>query len=78
VEKVYGDYAQLLADRGIDLVELLVPHYLHADMTVAACQAGKHVSVQKPMALTVAEADRMIQAAEQADVTLRVFENLYS
>jgi predicted dehydrogenase len=75
VENVYGDYAELLADRNIDLVELLVPHYLHADMTVSACQAGKHVSVQKPMALTVAEAERMIQAATQAGVTLRVFEN---
>jgi predicted dehydrogenase len=44
-------------------------------MTVAACRAGKHVSVQKPMALTVAEADRMIEAAQQAGVVLRVFEN---
>jgi predicted dehydrogenase len=60
VERVYGDYAELLADPDIDLVELLVPHHLHAGMTVAACHAGKHVSVQKPMALTVAEADRMI------------------
>jgi predicted dehydrogenase len=78
VGRVYGDYRDVLADPEVDLVELLVPHHLHADMTVAACQAGKHVSVQKPMALTVAEADRMIQAAEQAGVLLRVFENLYS
>jgi predicted dehydrogenase len=75
VAKVYSEYAELLADPDVDLVELLVPHHLHAEMTVAACRAGKHVSVQKPMALTVAEADRMIQAAEQAGVTLRVFEN---
>jgi len=75
VSKVYADYAALLADPEIDLVELLVPHHLHADMTVAACRAGKHVSVQKPMALTVAEADRMIAAAHQARVVLRVYEN---
>lgn len=75
VGRVYTDYQKLLAEAGVDLVELLVPHHLHADMTVAACQAGKHVSVQKPMALTVAEADRMIQAAGRAGVTLRVFEN---
>jgi len=45
VDRVYTSYDQLLADREIDLVELLVPHHLHAPMTIAACQAGKHVSV---------------------------------
>lgn len=75
VDKVYTDYTKLLADPEIDLVELLVPHHLHAEMTVAACQAGKHVSVQKPMAISVAEANRMIAAAEQARVVLRVYEN---
>jgi len=74
-DKVYTEYDKLLADPEIDLVELLVPHHLHAEMTVEACQAGKHVSVQKPMALSAAEADRMIQAAERAGVVLRVYEN---
>jgi len=74
-EKFYTNLDQVLEDPAIDLVELLVPHHLHADMTVAACNAGKHVSVQKPMARTVAEADRMIQAAQRAAVTLRVYEN---
>ena len=73
--KVYTDYKKLLADPEIDLVELLVPHHLHAPMTVAACQAGKHVSVQKPMALTAGEADQMIDAARKAGVVLRVYEN---
>ena len=75
VSKVYTDYEDLLADPEVDLVELLVPHHLHADMTVAACQAGKHVSVQKPMALSVAEAERMIAAAKKQGVLLRVYEN---
>jgi predicted dehydrogenase len=75
VDRVYTDYRKLLADPEVDLVELLVPHHLHADMAVAACEAGRHVSVQKPMALTVAEADRMIAAAEKAGVVLRVYEN---
>ena len=74
-EKIYVDFNQLLADRAVDMIELLVPHHLHADMTVAACHAGKHVSVQKPMALSVTEADRMIAAAVQAKVVLRVYEN---
>jgi predicted dehydrogenase len=73
--RVYSDYEALLADPGVDLVELLVPHHLHARMTVQACRAGKHVSVQKPMALTVAEAEQMIAAATQAGVVLRIYEN---
>jgi predicted dehydrogenase len=75
VDKVYGEYQDLLADPGVDLVELLVPHHLHASMAIAACEAGKHVSVQKPMALSVAEADQMIEAAERAGVILRIYEN---
>jgi predicted dehydrogenase len=75
IDKVYTDYGQLVADPEIDLVELLVPHHLHAEMTAAACEAGKHVSVQKPMALNIAEADRMIEAAERNNVTLRIYEN---
>ena len=75
VQKVYTRYEQVLADPEVDLVELLVPHHLHAGMTIAACRAGKHVSVQKPMALSVAEADGMIAAAQQASVLLRVYES---
>jgi predicted dehydrogenase len=74
VDKVYTDYQQMLEDKEIDLVELLTPHHLHCPMTVQACQAGKHVSVQKPMALSAAEADEMIAAAGKAGVILRVYE----
>lgn len=73
-EKIYNDFSQVLEDKEIDLVEILTPHHLHCPMTVQACQAGKHVSVQKPMALSAAEADQMIAAAEKAGVLLRVYE----
>jgi predicted dehydrogenase len=76
VEKVYTNYQQVLEDKDIDLVELLTPHHLHCSMTVQACQAGKHVSVQKPMALSAAEADEMIAAAGKAGVCLRVYETV--
>lgn len=75
VSKVYSDYHQVLEDKDIDVVELLTPHHLHCPMTVEACAAGKHVSVQKPMALSAAEADQMIAAAQKAGVILRVYEN---
>ncbi len=75
VGKVYRDYQQVLNDPEVELVELLTPHHLHCPMTVAACRAGKHVSVQKPMAINTGEASQMIAAAEQAGVKLRVYEN---
>jgi len=74
VEKVYSDYQQVLNDKEVDVVELLTPHNLHCPMTIQAAQAGKHISVQKPMALSAAEADAMIAAADKAGVTLRVYE----
>ena len=73
-KKVYYDYSRLLEDRDIDLVELLLPHHLHAEMAIAACRAGKHVSVQKPMATCITDADRMIEAAQKAGVLLRIYE----
>ncbi|MET0852506.1 MAG: Gfo/Idh/MocA family oxidoreductase, partial [Candidatus Rokuibacteriota bacterium] len=73
--RIYTDYAQLLDDRGVDAVELLTPTYLHADQIVAALEAGKHVSCQKPVAISVAEADRVVEAAARARTTFRVTEN---
>jgi predicted dehydrogenase len=73
--KVYRDYNELLKDQEVDLVEVLLPHYLHKEVTVAAAEAGKHVSVQKPMAMNIREADEMINAARKAGVKLKVFEN---
>jgi predicted dehydrogenase len=73
--KIYTDFEAVLADPQVDLVELLTPHHLHCSMTVAACRAGKHVSVQKPMAINVDEASQMIAAAEAAGVKLRIYEN---
>ena len=56
--KLYRRYDEVLADPDVDAVELLTPTHLHAAQSVAALEAGKHVSCQKPMAATVAEAER--------------------
>jgi predicted dehydrogenase len=75
VSRTYTDYAQALADPEIDAVSICTPHALHAPMAREAAAAGKHVLVEKPMALTVDEATRMIEAAEQHGVQLYVAEN---
>ncbi len=74
-ERIFSDYHQLLALPDIDLVEILLPHHLHYQATLDAIAAGKHVSVQKPMALTIAEADAMVAAARDAGLILKVYEN---
>jgi len=63
---------QLLANPKIDVVCICTPSGQHAAQTIAAAQAGKHVLVEKPMALTLADADAMIAACEQAGVKLGV------
>jgi predicted dehydrogenase len=74
IPDAYGRIEDLLADPSIDAVEILTPTYLHHQHVMAALQAGKHVSVQKPIANTVAEAREMEQAASAAGLTLRVSE----
>lgn len=70
----FTQYKDLL-DLNLDLVEILSPHPLHLDMTVAALEAGSHVSVQKPMAMTLNECDAMIAAADRTGRRLKIFEN---
>ena len=68
----YPDYAELLQRSDVDIVTICTPHDLHAPMTVAAAQAGKHVLCEKPLARTTAECDKMIAACDRAGVTLGV------
>ena len=73
--RIYSSYDQMLDDPDIDAVELLTPTPLHADQSIAALQAGKHVSCQKPMARNLEEAARVAKAAARADTFYRVTEN---
>lgn len=73
--RIFSNYQDLLALKDVDLVEILLPHHLHYQATLDAAAAGKHISLQKPMALTVAQADDMVVAAKRAGVIFKVFEN---
>ena len=74
-QKVYTDYREMLDDPSVDAVEVLTPHALHARMVIDALDAGKHVSLQKPMAVTLAECDAIVDAGNKSNKLLRVFEN---
>lgn len=70
--KTYSDPLDLIADQTIDAVAICSPAATHADLVVSAAQAGKHVFCEKPMALTLDDADRAIDAARTAGVVLQV------
>jgi predicted dehydrogenase len=63
-----GDWRALVADPTIDIVDICSPNYLHKDMALAALAAGKHVWCEKPLALDVAEASEVADAAARAGV----------
>ncbi len=66
IPKAYGSYEAMLAADDIDVVYLSLPNHLHAEWTMKCVAAGKHVLVEKPFALTLAEAEQMIAAAHRA------------
>jgi predicted dehydrogenase len=70
IPRRYSRYEDLLADREVDAVYISVIHPHHARCAIAAAEAGKHILVEKPMAMSAAEAAGMIEAAERADVFL--------
>jgi predicted dehydrogenase len=70
IERAYGSYQALLDDPAIDVVYVPLPNHLHAEWTVRAAAAGKHVLCEKPMALSERELDRVEAAAREAAVVV--------
>jgi predicted dehydrogenase len=68
----HADWRDLVRDREIDAVYVATPVHLHAEQTIAAAEAGKHVLCEKPMAMNAAECDRMIDACRAAGVRLGI------
>jgi predicted dehydrogenase len=65
IPKVYGDYEDLLADPDIDAIYNPLPNHLHVPYTIKALQAGKHVLCEKPIGLNAADAQKLINAANE-------------
>ncbi|MCC6037375.1 MAG: Gfo/Idh/MocA family oxidoreductase [Armatimonadetes bacterium] len=70
--KRYSNLDELVEDPDIDLVDICLPTHLHADAAIKALNAGKHVFVEKPIALTVRDADRMVETAHKVGRFLMV------
>ncbi|WP_274649690.1 Gfo/Idh/MocA family protein [Paenibacillus humicola] len=76
--RVYSDYHELLRDGSIDVVHVCTPNDAHADISIAALEAGKHVLCEKPMAKTAEDARRMLEAARRTGKKLSIgYQNRY-
>lgn len=70
--KTYSDYTELLKDGSIDIVHVCTPNDSHAEIAIAALEAGKHVMCEKPMAKTAADAARMVETAKRTGKKLTI------
>jgi myo-inositol 2-dehydrogenase / D-chiro-inositol 1-dehydrogenase len=69
---IHSDFRELVARSDIDIVDIVVPNYLHEEIACAALDNGKHVLLEKPMSISVASCDRIIEAARRSQRLLLV------
>src|SRR6476660_6916240 len=72
----YDDLDAIIKLSGADVIDICLPNYLHAEATLKAAAAGKHIIIEKPLAVTLKEADEMIAACQKAGVKLMYAEEL--
>ena len=73
--KAFATYEELLADPAIEAVSVCAANHVHAEITIAALKAGKHVLCEKPMAVTLAECEAMVAAAKESGKYLMIGQN---
>jgi predicted dehydrogenase len=76
IGKWYNDVDALINESGCEIVDICLPNFLHADACIKAAKAGKHIIIEKPLAVTLEEADAMIDACKKAGVKLMYAEEL--
>ena len=77
IPRVFTDYKQMLAEDDIEMVTITAPNFLHARMTIDAANVGKHVVCEKPLCMTLEEADLMIETCKRKGVLLMYAEELF-
>ena len=73
---IYHDYKDLLADKEIDMVFITTPDFFHEEMAVAALEAGKHIYLEKPMAISIEGCDRILKTAMRTKSKLYIGHNM--
>ena len=76
IPRVFQSITEAIEYSECDVVDICLPNFLHCEATLAAAKAGKHIIIEKPLAVTLEEADRMIEACERAGVKLMYAEEL--
>lgn len=74
--RAYADWRDALADPDVDAIDICLPHPNHTDVAIAAARAGKHILCEKPLATTLGDGRRMVEAAQTAGVVLMPFHNM--
>ncbi|MGE3270358.1 MAG: Gfo/Idh/MocA family protein [Chloroflexota bacterium] len=76
--RAYTDLDEMLADKNVQLISVATPHKSHAALAIRCMRAGKHVIVEKPLTVDLAEADQMLQVSRETGMTLgSVFQRRY-
>lgn len=77
IPRVFHDYREMLKEADIEMVTIAAPNYLHAQMTADIANAGKHVVCEKPLCVTLEEADGMLEVCRRQGVLLMYAEELF-
>jgi predicted dehydrogenase len=77
IPRVFSDYREMLKESDIELVTITAPNSLHAQMAIDIARAGKHIVCEKPLAMTIEEAEEMVDEAKRRGVLLLYAEELF-